>query len=325
QSFRLFFGWFVGNAMTIMMFGLLLRPNEQYAEGIQNLDGYATYGFVASAVIFIAIMVSALGTHGEIKRLQLPPAKQKLNILSAFREIFETLFDHSFAALFVATLFGAIATGVSGALAFQMLSFFWEFSQDQIFIWTTLVIISAILGTVIAPPITRALGKKRAVIVLGILAFGAAPMPVLLRLVGIMPENGDPALFPIIATVNTLDIALIIALQAVLYSMIADLVEQSELKTGRRSEGVFYAAVTFTRKSNQGLGGFVAGLVLSIVAFPPNATPGDVDPDILWQLGAFYAGLLWLLWTIMIVAVGYYRIDQSAHEANLEALAERRS
>ncbi|MEM8636361.1 MAG: MFS transporter [Pseudomonadota bacterium] len=325
QSFRLFFGWFVGNAMTILMFGVLLRPNDEYPEGIQNVDGYATYGVIASVVIFVAIMTSALGTHNHAKQLTLPKPKANLNVLSAFREIFETLFEKSFAALFVATLFGAIATGVSGALTFQMLSFFWEFSQDEIFVWTTLVIISAILGTLIAPRITRALGKKKAVILLGILAFGAAPMPIVLRLFGLMPENGDPALFPIVATVNTLDIALIIALQAVLYSMIADLVEQSELKTGRRSEGVFYAAVTFTRKSNQGIGGFVAGVVLSLVAFPPNAVPGDVDPTILWQLGAFYAGLLWLLWTIMIIAVGYYRIDQSTHESNLAALAERQN
>lgn len=205
-----------------------------------------------------------------------------------------------------------------------MLSFFWEFSQDEIFIWTTLVVVSAILGTTLAPRVTRALGKKRAVITLGILAFGAAPIPIVLRLLGLMPPNGDPMLFPIIAIVNTLDVALIIALQAVLYSMIADLVEQSELKTGRRSEGVFYSAVTFTRKCNQGLGGFMAGVVLTLVAFPSNATPGDVDPNTLWQLGAFYAGLLWLLWAIMIIAVGQYRIDQSVHESNLAELAERR-
>ena len=30
--------------------------------------------------------------------------------------------------------------------------------------------------------------------------------------------------------------------------MMADLVEQAELKTGRRSEGIFFAAVTFIRK-----------------------------------------------------------------------------
>ncbi|MEM9668467.1 MAG: MFS transporter [Pseudomonadota bacterium] len=325
QSFRLFFGWFVGNAMTILMFGLLLRPNETYSDGVLNADGYATYGVIASVVIFLAIMVSALGTHGRIKHFNDPPPKQEFALSRAFQEIFETLFDKSFGALFIATLFGAVATGFSGALTFLIWSYFWEFTQDQIFIFTALVALSAIIGATIAPMITRVFGKKRAVIILGCVAFGAAPIPVVLRLFGLMPPAGDPWLFPIVAAVNTIDVALIIALQAVLYSMIADLVEESELKTGRRSEGVFYAAVTFTRKSNQGLGGFAAGVVLSLVAFPSNASPGTIDADTLWNLGAWYAVLLWMLWSAMIIAVCFYRIDQGTHEANLRELAIRKT
>ena len=325
QSYRLFFGWFIGNAMTIFTIGWLLAPTDEYPNGLSNPDGYAIYGVTASCVILAAILISAGGTHSRIKHLQPPPPKRQIGLTGAFREIFQTLVDPSFSALFVATIFGSIAAGVSGALAFQMLSFFWEFSQAQVFIWLSLVMVSAVLGFLIAPRMTRWFGKKRAVILLGITAFGLAPMPVFFRLIGLMPENGDPSLFAIVTVVNTLDIALIIALQAVLYSMIADLVEQSELKTGRRSEGVFYAAVTFTRKSNQGLGGFFAGIVLSLVTFPPNATPGEVDTSILWNLGAWYAGLLWLFWTCMIIAIGYYRIDATQHAKNLEALAARRT
>ena len=106
--------------------------------------------------------------------------------------------------------------------------------------------------------------------------------------------------------------------------MIADLVEQSELRTGRRSEGVFFAAVTFTRKATQGLGAFSAGLILSIVSFPQGATVDQVSPETLWRLGAYYAPTLLLLWTCMIIAVGYYRIDRGDHEDNLQQLAARR-
>ena len=47
-------------------------------------------------------------------------------------------------------------------------------------------------------------------------------------------------------------------------AMMADLVEQSELKTGRRSEGVFFSSVTFIRKSVQGFGLMLASLVLHL-------------------------------------------------------------
>ena len=322
QAWRLYFGWTGGNLMSVLMFGALLVANEKYPVGTLNRDGYAAYGIISSVLIFLSIMISALGTHSEIKYLKPPPPQRKIGLGTIFREIFETLGERSFFALFLATLFGAVATGVSGALAFLMLTYFWGFSGSQIFLWTLLVFISALIGLLVAPRVSKAIGKKRAVIVLGVIAYSMAPAPVLLRLLGWMPENGDPLLYPIVAAINTIDLSLIIALQAILYSMIADLVEQSELKTGRRSEGVFFAAVTFTRKATQGLGAFAAGIMLSLISFPQGAARGDVQPETLWKLGAFYAPSLLLLWTLMIVAVSFYRIDRQDHEQNLQRLED---
>ena len=322
QAWRLYFGWTGGNLMSVLMFGVLLVANEKYPVGTLNRDGYAAYGIISSVLIFLSIMISALGTHSEIKYLKPPPPQRKIGLGTIFREIFETLGERSFFALFLATLFGAVATGVSGALAFLMLTYFWGFSGSQIFLWTLLVFISALIGLLVAPRVSKAIGKKRAVIVLGVIAYSMAPAPVLLRLLGWMPENGDPLLYPIVAAINTIDLSLIIALQAILYSMIADLVEQSELKTGRRSEGVFFAAVTFTRKATQGLGAFAAGIMLSVISFPQGAARGDVQPETLWKLGAFYAPSLLLLWTLMIVAVSFYRIDRQDHEQNLRRLED---
>ena len=322
QAWRLYFGWTGGNLMSVLMFGALLVANEKYPVGTLNRDGYAAYGIISSVLLFLYIMISALGTHSEIKYLKPPPPQRKIGLGTIFREIFETLGERSFFALFLATLFGAVATGVSGALAFLMLTYFWGFSGSQIFLWTLLVFISALIGLLVAPRVSKAIGKKRAVIVLGVIAYSMAPAPVLLRLLGWMPENGDPLLYPIVAAINTIDLSLIIALQAILYSMIADLVEQSELKTGRRSEGVFFAAVTFTRKATQGLGAFAAGIMLSLISFPQGAARGDVQPETLWKLGAFYAPSLLLLWTLMIVAVSFYRIDRQDHEQNLQRLED---
>jgi len=144
-----------------------------------------------------------------------------------------------------------------------------------------------------------------------------------LRLLGWLPENGDPRLFPMLLTLQTIDLGLIIAMQAVSASMIADLVEQAEVKTGRRNEGVFFAAMTFIRKANQGIGTFIAGLLLQLVAFPKGAAPGDVEPETLWNLGVLLVPSQYLLWGIMLIAIGFYRIDRRQHEAHLQVLADR--
>jgi Na+/melibiose symporter-like transporter len=174
-----------------------------------------------------------------------------------------------------------------------------------------------------APRAARRWGKKRATIVLGLLAFSIQPAPYLLRLAGMMPENGDPILFPIIVAVNTLDLAFIIAVQAVSYAMIADLVESNQLKTGRRNEGVYYAAMTFTRKTTQGLGVLAAGAILTIIAFPDNPESGTVPADTLWWLGALYAPSLLVLYMVALFFVSRYKIDKAQHEANLAALSDK--
>lgn len=323
QSFRIFFGWVGGNAMTVLMFGVLLVPTAEYSHGILNREGYATYGVIASALIFAAIMVSALATHRNIPMLRRPPPKHAFSLRRLFGEMFETLREKSFLALFWATVMGSVATGLSAALAFTMLSYFWGFSSDQQFYWTALVFFSALIAFAIAPTIGKRFGKKKAVIVLGVIAFSVAPAPVLLRLAGLMPENGDPMLFPLVAAINTIDLSLIIALQAILFSMIADLVESSELRTGRRSEGLFYAAVTFTRKCTIGLGSLAGGLILSAIGFPQGADPGSVSADTLWWLGVLYAPALSVLWFAMLFFISRYRITKEEHEANLERLASR--
>ena len=321
QAYRLLFGWSAGTGMSVVMFGVLLTGPL----GMRDPDAYATYGIIASVLIFATIMMSALGTHSRIPYLHQPVGTgERYSVGRIFREMLQTLSEKSFIALFLATMLFAIASGLSAALAFLMLNYFWGFSEYQIFIWTCSVFISALLGFVLAPWATRRLGKKRATILLGVLAFTIQPMPVLLRLAGLMPENGDPLLFPLVLGVNVIDLAIIIAVQVVSFSMIADLVESNELRTGRRSEGVYYAAVTFTRKTTQGLGVLAAGLILSFVNFPEGAEPGSVAADTLWNLGALYAPAILAVYLAALLCIARYRIDRNAHEENLRRLAQTR-
>jgi Na+/melibiose symporter-like transporter len=239
--------------------------------------------------------------------------------------VLETLRDRSFFALFVSSIASSVATGLTAALTFLMLTYFWGFSSTEIFYWVALVVVSALLGFVIAPWASKRWGKKPAAIRLGILAFTVQPLPVLLRLLGWMPENNDPMLFPILAIVNTVDLAFVIAMQAILFSMLADLVEHSEVRTGRRSEGVFYSALTFIRKTNQGIGTFIAGLMLSAVSFPQGSAPAEVPTASVTQLGALLVSSQWLLWAIMLVALGFYQLDRQQHRSNLAAISTRAS
>jgi len=322
-SYRYFFGWTGGTLMGAFATIFILVPTATVKNGMFNVEGHGQVGAIAAISIFLAIMISAAGTHKMIPDLKSPPPARKLSLMLIYREVFETLASRSFLALFLAALFGAVASGVSTTLSFYFSTFFWGFSTEQIGLISLSVVISALMAFFISPAISRRLGKKRGAITIGLMAFTVAPAPILLRLLGLMPQNSDPMLFPLVLSIIVVDVALIIAYQTLSSSMIADLVEEAEIKTQRRSEGVFFASVTFVRKVTQGIGAAVAGVLLTISQFPAGATPDQVPEAVLTTFGWFYVPVIFGLWMIMIACLSLYSVDRRAHEANLETLAKR--
>ena len=185
--------------------------------------------------------------------------------------------------------------------------------------------ISAILGAALAPVVSRKFGKKRGAIMIGLIAFLGSPMPIVLRLTGILPDNGSPVIFWIVFLNTVFDTALIICFQALSASMMADLVEQSELKTGRRSEGVFASAITFTTKLVNGIGLMLASFVITLAGIKTGADSAHVTPEALFRLGAIYVPTIIGLWMTMLLVMSFYTISRDSHAATLKTLAERRA
>jgi len=107
--------------------------------------------------------------------------------------------------------------------------------------------------------------------------------------------------------------------------MMADVVEESELATGRRSEGVFFAARSFVSKSLSGLGIVMGTVLLGLVEFPQGAQPGEVDPLIIRNLGMGYIPMVVMLYLSAIACLLAYRISREQHQINVERLRARRS
>jgi len=322
-AYRSYFGWTGGNAMSVFMFSVLFPlfataaiPNGQF-----NRDAYATYGMIASGLILVSILVSSMGTHSHIATLKQPPPRRTLTPRKIFGEIFETLANRSFIALFISAIFGAIAGGLSAALSFYFFTYFWKFTTQQSGMITMGVFVSAVLGATLAPVVSRTIGKKWGSIIIGLVAFLGSPMPLVLRLFGVLPDNGDPFVFWFVFFTTMFDVALIICFQILSGAMMADLVEQAELKTGRRSEGIFFAASAFIRKVVGGLGLTAATFVLTMAGLAPGADPSQVSDETLWRLGAFYVPLILSLWMAMLLVMCAYTLTRAGHEENLRNLA----
>jgi len=319
MSFRYFFGWWGGLTMAVMNY-LVFLPEEK--GGLEYVQGWSNYGLTASIVIFISIYVSAIGTHKHIPHLRKPPSSGPFSFTKTKKEIKETLSNRSFFALFFSALLQAVAAGVSTSLSIYFSRHFWELTTTQIGYMNLPYFFSAFIALMLAPRVSRWLGKKKGGMTILGLAFGMAPMPYILRVLGFFPENGTDTLFWTLVVFNTVEVTLIIMSSSLIAAMIADVVEDSEVKTGRRSEGIFFAANSFAQKAVNGLGVVVAGQILAIIQFPTKAKPGQVPEETLFDLAYIYVPTLLFFYLFALAVLSIYKINREDHSENLRKLAE---
>ena len=129
-------------------------------------------------------------------------------------------------------------------------------------------------------------------------------------------------MFWVLLVFNTIEVTLIITASSLIAAMIADVVEDSEVKTGRRSEGIFFAANSFAQKAVNGLGVVVAGQILAYIQFPTQAKPGEIPDSTLMDLAYIYIPVLLFFYLLALSALGLYRINRDDHSANLRRLSD---
>src|SRR6202000_3044788 len=158
-------------------------------------------------------------------------------------------------------------------------------------------------------PLSRRFGKKRAARVMFVVGILVALAPLAMRLFDFFPANGSPVLLPLLFLFGVFGAGLAIGSSILLVSMLADVVEDNELHTGRRSEGLLFAGSSFMQKCASGLGLLASGLILSAAHFPAHATPGHVAPEIIRNFVLIYLPVTVILYLIAMAIIVLYPIS----------------
>jgi Na+/melibiose symporter-like transporter len=320
-SYRFLFGWLGGLTMAILAFGTFFAVTKQYPVGQLNPEGYVKYSITACILMVAAIWISAAGTHKFIPYFSVP-VKRNLSLFTVLREMFESVWHRSFLVLLISAIFSSVAAGTLTSLNNYFNTFFWGLSAAQIF-WFNIVVIIAPFGALaLATPFAARIGKKRAAMILWVVSTAFYWLPMAARLFDLFPENGTPLLVPLLVFFQTVGTLISIACAITISSMTADVVEDSQRRTGRRSEGLFFAANAFILKAVSGMGILVGGLLLAYVHFPEHANPATLDPEIPKNLAIAYFPVTFVLYAIALGCLSFYKIDRATHEENLRKLAE---
>jgi len=320
-SYRWFFLMFGLVGASLLLNFVFLRTSETNHLGLLNTPGYARFGAVAALLLFLTATASALGTQSRIKHLHIPP-RTPFNFAEKAREFGQAVGHPALLLLMLCGVFGGVAYGFRTALDNYFYTHMWGLQPQQIGLVSLFGSLGAVLAVIVAPILSRALGKKMTMIVLFSVSTVVSLIPMSLKLLGLMPPNGSPWIFPILVIDYMFVLALSISGYVIISSMVADVAEDNAAKTGARSEGLLFAANGLVSKVTAGVGIFVANQLLTVVHFPAHAVQGTVPWATIRELAylflPIYAGTV----ALSLIVLSFYRIDKAAHQRNLETMRE---
>lgn len=320
MSYRYLFGWAGGLLMLISAYVWFLAAAPGYPNGLLNPAGYRGFALAGALFMGTAILVSAIGTHREIPRLPKPEIP-KQSLAQNMRDIAETLKNRAFAVLMLAGVCAYTGQGIIYAISNYIASFVWGF-KGMTFVWYSIALFAGVMvAFVVAPIVGRHGSKPKVGATASVLAAVIGTTPFWLRHFGMFPAVGDPWLLPLVFLFAGVSTACSVTAYVLGASMLADVVEESESRTGRRSEGLFFAGGFFVQKCTSGIGIFVCGLILAAASFPAKAVPGQVPEATLDRLTVIYSCCYLLFYGVAAFFYARFPFGRGEHEARLAQLA----
>ena len=321
---------------NISIFNRTLKFNLPLPKNLKlSLSGVTVYllKFILY-VVLIWIISNVLRIFGFILASFLPfwiksLQKTEFFLRSLFKEVAETLtINRSYKFLFFCGLLVSVAGGIEAAFAVIFDSYFWELDDNEMLIRGTSIYLAPIIAIFLAPMLSDKFGKKQTVLSIWAFQIIFAALPFALRYLdltygtSLFPTNDSPYLLPVLCIHVVINVAAGIIVFSTMGSMIMDLVEDIQLETGRREEGILFSARTFADKAVSGFGLTLAGVILTFIAFPDNTQireiyNGTVPSEILADLALWYIPICIVAFGSALIMVRGYSLSRNKHEENI--------
>jgi Na+/melibiose symporter-like transporter len=322
-KYRFALGWIGGVSFTFLTWTYIFPSSDAYTPGHLNPDGYPLFATVAAILVFFAVLITTHFTRSEIPYLQPPPDQpERFGVGRVAKEVRAAFSNRQFLIVFMVVLLMAAITGTKGAIDIYMTTYFWGFTPEDLR-WFAFSIIGAIAAFLTVARINRRWEKKHIIIGAIVLATLDGVVLVNLRFLDWLPANGSTSLLLIILGVVIFSVYVLTVQGIVGPSIVADVLDRQELDTGRRQEGVFFAALSFASKFTSGFGVILGGIIIDLLAFPRGADPGTIDPDLLFRLGLVLGVIVPLVNLLPLALATRLETSPAAHAEVRRQLDER--
>ena len=319
--YRMIFG-FVGTVLTIVpAFGLIFSTHAAYG----SRTAYLQLGLLLMTVVLVMGLACIVGVRRVVAASPAEHLSPAATSKSFRADLFDIARNRSFLVLFISALTVLIIGGSMNALNLYAYSYFWKLPASM----NQLPLIGFQIGLLLGIPVTALTLRwieKRDMVVIGLIGVAVGQIASVLiahLFLGPLPNISATAVLAIASfSFGACNSLFFIAFQ----SMIADAVDEHEVKFGQRCEGLFYSALVFAAKAATGIGSLVAGLVLAAVGVSTGSS-GDAG---LPAASATSLGLIWgvghgLAILVVLPIILKYGLDRRHHQQLIAQLSGSRA
>lgn len=323
-SMRYWFGYAGTFGFMAFSLSVFFASTPDYPRGQLNPDAYTGFALTGAAVIAVAMLVCGLGTHNRIPYLRQAEVRtDRRSVGTHLREMLGALNNRAFLAIFGFGVLKYTAIGLYAGVNLYFGTYLFKLNGPQLALLTFDGLIAATIAAPLAPVMSAWLGKRNSAMIFAVCGVGLGLSPLLLAYNRLFWPVGHPMLVPTLFVIGALYGAMVAISLITTSSMLADVVEDSAVKTGRHDAGVFFSAASFMQQCSSALGILATGIILTWSDFPEKPKPGVVTDAMMDNLLIHYFPTTMSLWTLGALILLFYPITKARHEANLEVLRAR--
>jgi glycoside/pentoside/hexuronide:cation symporter, GPH family len=323
MGYNTFCLWMGDTLGWLLSFRVFFAASEQFPNGALDPSRWPLFSMAIAGAILVLLLYSSWSTRGRIPYLPKPAADTPgFSMRELWRDVLRVLSNRNYVVLLFGLFFLSMMVGVRSGLWLYGATYFWQLTNDDI----SYFVIGSFSGYLFAAFVVKKLHArfdKRWTGMFSLLLYCVGPaIPLALGWLGIL-SPATPGLLWILIAFSVLQHLPYSVMTTTIYSALADIADENELKYGMRQEGVLYSTRTFFARVDQALGTAVSGWVLAYIAFPAKAMPGQVDQVVLMGLAAAFV-LSTLPGLIAAVFYGMLQVTRKSFDTTQQALAAKK-
>ena len=256
--------------VSVIVMSVFFKATPEYSMGQLNPDAYPVMGLYTSLIIIIFALISFFSTKKYIPILNenIDSSKKKVKITDIFKSFAGVLVNGPFWSVSIPYMFSNLVTALLTGLGMHVFTYTFSLNNHQIAMVLGVLMVLSGLSQPFWTYASKRIDKKPSMKLALIICITAC---VFFFITVLFKDyvQGRVIVFLPFSAVAGFGMGGLLSLPL---SMIADIIDLDELKTGSRAEGTYYGCLTLLYKLAQSVALLIVGVLLDIISFDTNKT-----------------------------------------------------